>query len=894
MAGLIDPNDIAKARQSGYSDNEISAFLSEKHPDQFKAAREAGYDDKEIIAHLSGAPAPKAPEAPPSGIAAGFAHGVAAVPGGLASTVGLTGAKTGTLDALAAAAEPKDYKAAPIVDKDWGFHPGNIPQSLAEAAPGIATDMGAGWAASKVAPGGLPGKALAGAAGFAGSALLRTFGHGAHENADARTGVPNSPVEGVDMGREGVKQAITAVPNYFLGGRMVPNASRALAESAMAKLGKNALVGGGAGAANDVVNQVGTTIGTKDGVKYDPTQTINAGATGALLSPAMAAPRAAADAAGNFKYRKIESDPEIKAAATALANRNVEAADGKKLVSATGGTKVAEDVKARVHSDIHEELSAAVKAEDGLSQSASNTLASIQKGGKASASDMKTLAAEASPETVSLARQALLSSELKAKGGLSGAMEKLRLFDPKYAVPALATALATSHVSMGVTPAIAAGVYGTYGAARAFDKMSGMRSPTKGFTERFADPEAPIRTPEAPPPVVDPNFDPTTLRQSLNTNAKLEEGISKITGKLGADKRKAMLAEAKPLLKQLAETRTEPEAPTPEAPWSPNPVAMKMTQARLKAGLPPVEEPAATPEPAPPPPVVISPIARKMLEQKLKAGLPPTPVEPAPAAPTPVEPEMPSFNPTALKMLQGRLKAGLPPEPTAQIAPTPAPAPEAPSFNPTALKMLQSKLKAGLPPEKAEVPGQSTLQPFTDYTDGTRALKARGPAPMTPAAAAAEPSTAPASEPIAVLMAKLSKKSGDETVTQTPHPEADQPYVPMPEKDLYRKFMTDDELVDHEFAKYEPAQRKVYGKTMIENREGHREDTLNATADHSVGDRALARSLFDRLDHIKDPVEAEKAVNHFTARMHPEAAAAIKERYTPAKYAKRWKKRKSK
>jgi hypothetical protein len=55
MAGLqINPTDIAKARESGYSDKEIADFLSAKAPDQFKAAREAGYSDSEILSHLTG------------------------------------------------------------------------------------------------------------------------------------------------------------------------------------------------------------------------------------------------------------------------------------------------------------------------------------------------------------------------------------------------------------------------------------------------------------------------------------------------------------------------------------------------------------------------------------------------------------------------------------------------------------------------------------------------------------------------------------------------------------------------------------------------------------------------------------------------------------------------
>lgn len=256
MAGLIDPNDIAKARQSGYSDTEISSFLADKHPEQFQAAKDAGYSDKEILSHF----APE--EQKPSGVIAGLQHGLAGAVGGDASTAGLTGAPTGPLDAAAATFEPKNYKSAPLIREGghWynpmDYQPSSIPQLAAEAAPGMAQDLGAAKLASTYMPGNPALKAAAGLAGYGGSMLLRTFGPGAHAKADARTGVPNSPVEGRDILREGASQAAT-LPLNMVGGKLLgPNAGSVVTGSVLSKLVKTLGLEGAIGAGTDALDQV--------------------------------------------------------------------------------------------------------------------------------------------------------------------------------------------------------------------------------------------------------------------------------------------------------------------------------------------------------------------------------------------------------------------------------------------------------------------------------------------------------------------------------------------------------------------------------------------------------------------------------------------------------------
>lgn len=457
---------------------------------------------------------PASQPAEPSGVIAGFQHGIAEAARGDASTIGLTGAPTGVLDKVASSTDAPNYKGASLI-KEGGhwynpsdYQPLALPQLLAEQAPGLAQDASAGWAAGKLVPGSPAVKALAGMAGFAGSALLRTFGPGAHANADARTGVPNSPVATQDLTREAAKQAIEAPINMVPGGRLLGTAEKKLAASALAKIGESTA----AGFANDAVDQLGTTAGSKDGLSYDPNRGVTSALTRAAGHTLLVAPRSAADAISNRANSGFEADPETRAAAVAVANRNAAAADGQSLVGPLGGTAVAQGVKAKVLPGILRELSASAKG-DNLSPDNVNTLANIQGGLPASPKELTALATEASPETVHLARQALISSQVKDTGGLSGALDNLSpIKHPIKTTMGTAAAALAGHAGLGsftgtigaIAPAALGALAATYGLARAFDTSFGTRSPMQGFNDRFADPTAPIRTPETPAPVADP------------------------------------------------------------------------------------------------------------------------------------------------------------------------------------------------------------------------------------------------------------------------------------------------------------------------------------------------------------------------------------------------------
>ena len=766
----------------------------------------------------------------PSGIEAGAAHGLANVAGGLSSTLGLAGGKSDTLDALAAAAEPKDYKAAPLIREgghwynpsDW--QPSNAPQALAEMAPGLATDWAVGKAGAKLggAAAGPRGALIGGLGGFAGSMAARTFGYGAHENADARTGVPNSPVTGRDILTEAGKQAVTAPLAMIPASRILPGSSK-LAGSALQKYAGTVGDTAAASFLGDAANQFGTTVGSKDGLSYDANRGATAAATGALGSAALASPRLAADANAALANRPYEVNPETKAAATVVANRIKQAADGRDLVGPLGGTKTAEEVHAKVNAAVHSELADAVKSEDNLSQDSTNTLADVQAGRKVSPKELTALAAEADPKTVDLARQALISSQLKATGGLSGAMDNLPpIKHPVNTLLAAGGAAAVPGIGHALSavsiPALGA-LYGTYGAARAFDKMSGMRAPIQGFMERNADPSVPIRTPEAPvaPPPVDP-YNPSA-------------------GPWGA---------------RTPEGPTGPTVAPPSAPEAPGidpnalntqaRAALQMYAARRKFDAQNAKQLAAQNKPVDLPakfagtlgkdPVELPPtFAGSMLGKVM-----PKMAEPAAVSDAPASPEIGAL----MQKLDGQSAAPAAP-PAAPAAPpaAPAPAPAAPYSG----------------------PDLGPLQPSTP--------------------AAPEPS----------MIAKITKKLNG-AVQETPHPAPPEQehvdpttgevfnYTALTKEQLYGRNMSHEEFARHEadaeIAKgnLKPENRDVYETGVIMDRL-KRERELQALSQHAEApdDVPVAKLLLQELHHTRRGETAERAVKFAGTLMSPKMRA---------------------
>lgn len=919
MAGLIDPNAIVTARQAGYSDPEIASFLTEKHPDQFMMAREAGYSDTEILQHLSGA---KAPAEKGSGVVSGFKHGVAGLLRDSSSTLKeFAGVDTG-LGPTAAKIDPKDHKSAPLIREGGSFmspsdyNPSALPQIIAEQAPGVGQDLAATLAVGKI-------NKWAGLAAGVGSSLLRTLGPMAKENAKARTGKDDAEVTSEDKTRAGLTSAVQAPLTAVGLSRFAPGmgkvagvgmegAGNAL-KKYMGTIGTEAVTGG----ARDAIGQVGTSIGQEHGQNYDPNRTAEAIVTGGAGSALLAGPKLA----GNVHMaRKFSEFGGANAeAATALANRQATFADGKELVGPLGGTKNAAHSVASAHSDVHTELSAATKGETTLSTGNANTLKRINDGGKASKSELEALGTEAAPETMHLARQALLSAKLKDMGnfsenaftgGLSGAMERLRpISNPVGTAAAMgATALAGHAGGLGMlgtfAPQAVAGIVGAYGGARLLDKMTGARSPAKGFQDKFADPNAaPVTNPAAPAPVIGPqattsvpqvappqntslwgNVAPKDPKYNPRPNIMIDEGIGKAVKQIQAAKQKQLLSDIESTLRNRPQPEAEPE-PTF------NHTALQMLHKKLKQGLPPEPAPApVAPEPAPAAPE-FNGTALKMLQQKLKQGLPPTPAPPPelPVAP-PAPPEMPSINPTALKMVQQKMKQGLPPEPVAppvaRVAPVEV-APPKPDFHPTALKMLQLKLKAGLPAETVDAPAQASAAlaqpgPASPEISALMAkLKAKS-APAAPPAALAPPADVPPIAPQAPtppVIAKITKKlKGKVEEAAKPDPFVKE-YVPLSEDLLWGKGMDDTTFAAADAAKRTDLRNpKAYEAGIVRDRKLRRGAIAELIGTQTGKNATHAAALLDDLHHITRAAEADASIQHFTKKMTPKMRTLMRAR----------------
>lgn len=610
MAGLtINPTDIATARSSGYSDAEIVGFLSSKSPEQFKEAKDAGYSDSEILKHFSG-------EKPaPSGVLAGAVHGVKELVSGDSETakqfmgVGKGGDKP---DPNYVPANITNGSVNPL---NWNYS--QIPQKIAEQAPGLGQDILAATAAAKTTKGlgaGAKMSALAGLAGGALSAWQRTAGSTAKEAAAERTGNPDAEPETQDKVRGGLTAAASSAVGSVNPLRFVPGTNKIATVGAQGALDAakkyltTAAVGAGAGAASDATTQAGLTVGTDKGLTIDPARTLEAGAGGMFTSAAMAAPRGTADVARASSLREFGG---ANAEATKnYATRLQTAGDGN-----LGNSKVDRTSHENVKSDIQNELSDAarnVRRDVPLAPDVDNALQRAQTGKPLTPTDIATIesgtaAATDGANAAYLARTMRVAQLAQERGsygdkgwagGISGVMDKNLgfLLNPvRLAGGTVATALGMHLLGLS-NPLLAGSVAGAYGGARMLDGVAGVRSPAKTFAEHFADSTARLRMPQTPQAPAAPPQGPS---QPWGAPRQLPSG---------------------PTGPQVAPPGAPPTAPAP-GPWGPRPTPT--------TSVPPVAPPAA-----PVPPVQqpqISPMALSMLKQSLKKGLPPEPVAPAPA-----------------------------------------------------------------------------------------------------------------------------------------------------------------------------------------------------------------------------------------------------------------------
>lgn len=562
----------------------------------------------------------------PSGVAAGFAHGAEEIGRGIQQT-----AKT-YADIGNGPDAPSDPGFVPAhVINGWNplkWNYGQLPQKIAEAAPGLAETAASSMAGAKIGGmAGIRGRILGGLAGAAAPYVLNNAGNDAKANAERRTGDANAEPSTADKVRAGVTDTAAGLvqgigPMRFIPGGAVTKAVgtaglKQAAKKYITTIGDNAL----GGAAGDLTQQIGNTIGTDKGTQVDLSRTADAAIGNAGAAALMGAPRAIADTHTAVSQRVFGGD-----------NADATAAYFNRLKQNAGADGLGKNAKADYNA--HENTVANLKKElqavdpSGMDQDTRNTL-SLASGDKPLTPDHVKQIEQADPEAGFLARQLHVAQQAENfgsydrasgqwAGGLSGMADKhvVQTIKRHAAISGLAgLAGITLHGSYAL-PTLG-GAAGAYIGSRLIDNLTGMRSPAKGLAEKFVDNNVPTRL--APPPAP-PAPPPQDLTQGP-WGPRPQSGTSV--------------------------PQAQPSAPAPTL----NPIAMTMLKQKLKAGLP--EEQPAPPAPEPPKPD-LNPIAMSMLKQKLKAGLPPEPAPSAPPAPPQVPPldkllpKQPDVNPLRL------------------------------------------------------------------------------------------------------------------------------------------------------------------------------------------------------------------------------------------------------
>jgi hypothetical protein len=520
----IDPSAIAKAREAGYSDHEIAGFLSEKHPEQFKQASDAGYTPKEILDHLSGS------SATPSGVVAGLKQGLSTAISGPNETAKVfAGASSDNLDKAAKTIAPENYHP---VTGDTFFGPGGVlqnpknykwsqlPQAVAEAAPGLGVDIAAARLGARIHP-------YAGLAAGLGSFALRKLGLTAEQAAETRTGQAGAEPSTEDKLRAAGTTALEAAPQALGVGRFIPGlgVSAAPAKSiagAAATLAKTAGAEAAAAGGSNVAGQVGMSVGTDKGLSVDPKEAALSAVTGGATGGLFGSSRLVRDVSDAKTYGKTINTPELENAARDFANR---------VQSTTGGADLEGNMFNRgsaqragleglnkAHDAVKNELDQAVgRVSTPLSTDAMNTLQAIKKGNNPTAAEWQHLETSLgqdpmAPAVMNLARQSHVATMVRDSGSVKdgklvgGIATKVgEYLTPHAAGKAALASLAAEHAGahlIAYSPEILATLAGAYGAGRVLDSATGRASPAGRFVSRFADNSGSIRTnpPPAPPP----------------------------------------------------------------------------------------------------------------------------------------------------------------------------------------------------------------------------------------------------------------------------------------------------------------------------------------------------------------------------------------------------------
>jgi hypothetical protein len=814
----VTADQISQARAAGYSDDEIVSHLASKAPEKFKAAKDAGYSASEILSHFGAAKTATKPTTAPA--TAPEASGEPSMLSDIAS-----GARHGYNEMVRGVQSSRKNILGSEVDDtpvDPNYKPANVTNGSwnplkwsPRQIPKLVAEQAplAATSAAGAAVGDLLTPVGAVVGGLA-PLVLTSAGDNVKHRAVARTGDQNAVPNDEDKAIGIGTSLAAAVPGSIMHTPGLGNAIGA-GLNGIGRVATNLLtragVGAGGGVVQNAITQAGTKIGTDQ--PFDPSQLPEAAVGGAASASPHVLPAVAAGARA-VRMGKYNADPEAAANyATRLQNTGLDLANIHEAAQA----------HQKVMADTHGELKAAldkVAQQKTLTPEETNAIASIRRGDQITPKDMEHLTT-ATANAPDGANAHFLARALKTGQMAEGEGS----FDPKTGWQGSATGGMKNVVrgvfnpwhiggTMAGLGALAFGMPHVSGAVGG-GLMGGLGIGLGGA--RLLDSITGGSRPAA-------NF----AKTFADHNAQLRMGTAPppVQPPPLPQPTNAPWGPRPPSVGPTGPQVPPPAAPPPAAPQF-NPMALQMLKKQLATPLP------GAPAPAPAAPQVpeFNPMALQMLKQKLKAGLPPEPQPEAPPPPAP--PAKPDISPMALAMLQKKLKAGLPaPEAPPAVAPPAAPA--APEFNPMALSMLKQKLKAGLPPE----PGAENATP------------------------------APA--------IKISKSNGK---VKTEAPKAEEApkasaYEPLDDAQLYPADISAKAYAVHEASAYGAKSPKYLAKA--EHSAQKRIDAEKALVaqypEFSHAIKGLVRQLHKIGSNTK---ERDKAVDHYSDFLSPEAAAAV-------------------
>lgn len=425
------------------------------------------------------------------------------------------------LGSVSKAIAPEGYKPAHVTinPRTWG----DIPKALGEAIPSIAPDIAAGSvgaaggaAVGSVVPvlGTAAGGILGGLAGGVASYAARNYGNDLRSAAITNGGTATSEPTNSDKARALLASGVGGIASRlgFRGGigNPVKASGGSLASELAMPVAKATAANVGTGVAAEASHQ-----GLID-QKIDLEKLGGATVTGAVSGAGLRALAAARDvnAARNFGGLTPQ-----EAAPIAQRLQAVHGADyrGTARQDFEAITKVASDLDARVstlNADpiVRQRLRSLRQRdpEDGTAETLSRVQRDVAAGRKPSPNDMQTLSdglgvvPHGAALVTALGEQSVLNtirslgnydtSAKKFSGGMASSPGVQQFINPSHHLALIGNigALGSTMsglVSGGVAAALPAAQAGTYVALRAADALTGKRSPTSQFINRFGGPE---------------------------------------------------------------------------------------------------------------------------------------------------------------------------------------------------------------------------------------------------------------------------------------------------------------------------------------------------------------------------------------------------------------------